>query len=246
MALLWIFAGLVSGFIKGLCGVGDAPLFSSIMSFAQNNIDISPVILFPSIFSNTLITWQNRKALQTRVWLPMALLLIAGCVPGTLLLKNADTGILKLAFGIFIIIIGVIMLYNELAQKKMKPSKLLLFTVGILAGLSSGLFGVGVLLVVYVSMTTEDMSSFKGNICAIFLAENVVRVVMYLILGLFTTTVLKNAALVTPFIAAGLFTGQKAASFLNERRAKIVLMIVLILSGIAIVSTNTSVVIIPE
>ena len=52
--------------------------------------------------------------------------------------------------------------------------------------------------------------------------------------------------LVTPFIAAGLFTGQKAASFLNERRAKIVLMIVLILSGIASVSTNTSVVIIPE
>ena len=236
--VLWIIAGLVSGFIKGLCGVGDAPLFSSIMSFAQNNIDISPVILFPSIFSNALITWQNRKSLQTRIWLPMALLLIAGCIPGTLLLKNADTGTLKLVFGIFIIIVGVVMLYNELAQKKIKPSKILLITVGILAGLSSGLFGVGVLLVVYVSMTTDDMKSFKGNICAIFLSENVVRVVMYLILGLFTSAVLKNAALVTPFIAAGLFLGQKAASFLDERKAKILLMVILILSGLAIVIAN--------
>ncbi|MBQ4512364.1 MAG: hypothetical protein II969_05185 [Anaerolineaceae bacterium] len=73
--ILWIFAGLLSGFIKGLCGVGDAPLFSSIMSFAQNNIDISPVNLIPSVFSNLLITWQNRKSLQTRIWVPMALLL---------------------------------------------------------------------------------------------------------------------------------------------------------------------------
>jgi uncharacterized membrane protein YfcA len=61
---------------------------------------------------------------------------------------------------------------------------------------------------------------------------------MYLILGLFTSAVLKNAALVTPFIAAGLFLGQKAASFLDERKAKIVLMVILILSGLAIVIAN--------
>lgn len=235
---LWIFAGLLSGFIKGLCGVGDAPLFSSIMSFAQNNIDISPVNLIPSIFSNLLITWQNRKSLQPRIWVPMALLLIAGCIPGTLLLKNADTGTLKLIFGIFIVIVGVIMLYNELAQKKMKPNKFLLLLVGVLAGLGSGLFGVGVLLVVYISMTTKNMSAFKGNICAVFLSENIVRTIMYLILGLFTASVLKHAALVTPFIWIGLFLGQKAASFLDERKAKIVLMIVLVISGIAIVAAN--------
>ena len=235
---IWIIAGLLSGFIKGLCGVGDAPLFSSIMSFSQNNIDISPVSLLPSIFNNFYITLRNRKSLQTRIWLPMALLLIAGTIPGTLLLKNADTRVLKLVFGIFIIIVGVIMLYNELAQRKMKPSKLLLLTVGILAGVSSGLFGVGVLLVVYISMTTEDMSSFKANICAVFASENVVRVVMYLILGIFTNTVLKNAAIVTPFMIAGLFLGQKASSFLDERKARIVLMSVLILSGLAITVTN--------
>jgi len=235
---LWIFAGLVAGFIKGLCGVGDAPLFSSIMSFAENNVDISPVVLIPSVLSNAYITWRNRFSLQTRIWLPMALLLAAGCIPGTLLLKNADTGTLKLFFGIFITIVGAVMLYNELVQKKVKPSRLLLLTVGILSGLSSGLFGVGVLLVVYITMTTKDTSSFKGNICVIFLTENLVRLVMYAILGLFTAPVLRNAAMITPFMIAGLFLGQKAASFLDERRAKIVLMVILILSGLAITFTN--------
>ena len=141
---IWIIAGLVSGFIKGLCGVGDAPLFSSILSFAHNNIDISPVNLLPSFPINLFITWQNRKSLQTKIWLPMALLLIAGCIPGTLLLKSIDTGTLKLIFGIFITIVGFLMLYNELTGKKIRRSRVLLITVGILAGLGSGLFGVGV------------------------------------------------------------------------------------------------------
>lgn len=235
---LWIFAALVSGFIKGLCGVGDAPVFSSILSFAHNNIDISPVSLLPSLPTNCFIVWQNRRSLQKRIWVPMALMLIAGTIPGTLLLKNTDTGTLKRIFGIFITIIGILMLLNELSTKKVRPSNVLLVIVGILSGLSSGLFGVGVLLVVYVSMTTDDMSSFKANICAIFASENIVRLAMYLFLGMITSPVLKRAALITPFMMLGLFLGMKSASFLDERKAKITVMIILIISGVAIVAAN--------
>ena len=235
---LWIIAGLISGFIKGLCGVGDAPVFSSIMSFAENNIDISPVSLVPSLPTNFFITWQNRKSLQSRVWIPMAVLLIAGTIPGTLLLKNTDTGTLKLIFGFFIIFVGVLMLYNELSTKKIKPSKWLLLAVGVLSGLSSGLFGIGVMLVVYISLTTTDMHSFKGNICAIFAAENSVRLIMYLILGMFTKSVLMHAAIITPFQFAGVFLGIKSASRLDERKAKLAVMVILIISGLAIVAAN--------
>lgn len=236
--ILWIIAALIAGFIKGLCGVGDAPVFSSLMSFAENNIDISPVSLIPSLPANALITWQNRKSLQKKVWVPMALLLIAGTIPGTILLKNADTGKLKLFFGFFIIFIGILMLWNELSFRKIKPSKWLLFAVGVISGLSSGLFGIGVMLVVYISMTTDDMSAFKGNICAIFFSENLARLVMYLILGMFTSSVLTHAALILPFQFAGIFLGMKSASYLDERKAKLTVMSVLILSGIAIVISN--------
>lgn len=168
----------------------------------------------------------------------MALLLIAGTIPGTLLLKNVNTGTLKLIFGFFIIFVGILMLYNELSTRKVKPSKWLLFTVGVISGVSSGLFGIGVMLIVYISMTTDDMGSFKGNICAIFAAENFVRLIMYLILGMFTPSVLQHAALITPFQFAGVFLGLKSASFLDERKAKLAVMSVLILSGIAIVAAN--------
>ena len=236
--ILWIIAAIAAGFIKGLCGVGDAPVFSAILSFAANNIDISPVSVVPSVLTNIIISWQNRKSLQARIWVPTALLLIAGTIPGILLLKNTDTGTLKLVFGFFIIFVGVLMLYNELSMRKIKPSKWLLLTVGVLAGVTSGLFGIGVLLIVYISLTTEDMSSFKGNICAIFAAENFVRLIMYIFFGLYTKPVLSHVALIMPFQFAGVFLGMRSAAFLDERKAKLTVMAVLIFSGIAIVIAN--------
>ncbi len=236
--LIWIIAALFAGFIKGLCGVGDAPIFSSILSFAHDNIDISPVSVLLSLPSNLFISWQNRKALKTKIWVPMALLLVAGSIPGTVLLKNTDTSTLKLYFGIFIVIVGIGMLYNEISSRKIKTSKVLLLLVGILAGLSSGLFGIGVLLVIYITLTTDDLESFRGNICAIFASENAVRLVMYIILGLMTPSVLKRGLITLPFSMAGVFLGARSVSFLDERKARIIIMCMLIFSGVMIVATN--------
>ena len=87
--IIWIIAAAAAGFIKGLCGIGDAPVFASILSFSANNIDISPVSVVPSLVTNIIIAWQNRKSLQRRIWVPMALLLIAGTIPGILLLRSS-------------------------------------------------------------------------------------------------------------------------------------------------------------
>lgn len=236
--LIWIIAALFSGFIKGLCGVGDTPVFSSILSFAHNNIDISPVSVLTSLPANMIISWQNRKALKTKIWLPMALLLVVGSIPGTVLLKNTDTSTLKLFFGVFIVIVGIAMLYNELGSRKIKASKALLLLVGILSGLSSGLFGIGVLLVVYITLTTDDLESFRGNICAIFASENAVRFVMYIILGLMTPAVVKRGLIILPFSLAGVFLGTRSVAFLDERKARIIIMCMLIFSGAVIVATN--------
>ena len=41
----WIVATYCSFFVKGVCGFANAILFSAILSFSHNNINISPVEL---------------------------------------------------------------------------------------------------------------------------------------------------------------------------------------------------------
>ncbi|MBQ6509759.1 MAG: sulfite exporter TauE/SafE family protein [Flexilinea sp.] len=236
--VLWIIAALVSAFIKGLCGVGDAPVFSSILAFRYDNIQISPVSVMMSLPANILLAVKNRKALRRSLWLPLTVLIISGNVPGILLLKNTDTRVLKVWFGFFIILVGILMLLNELSPKKRRPSRILLVLIGVLAGVTSGLFGIGVLLIIYVTQTTDNLEEFKANICMVYAAENATRLLLYIILGVFTMAHLKRALMVFPFILIGIFLGMKSAAYLDERRAKIVIMCMLIFSGVTIVLSN--------
>lgn len=235
---LWIIAALISAFIKGLCGVGDAPVFSSILAFKYDNIQISPVSVLMSLPANIVLAFRNRASLKRSIWLPLSILIICGSVPGILLLKNTDTRVLKVWFGFFIILVGILMLMNEVSPKKRKPSKVLLVLIGVMAGVTSGLFGIGVLLVIYMTQTVDNLKEFKANICMVYAAENATRLLLYILTGVFTLAHLKQGAMIFPFILIGMFLGMKSAAYLDERRAKIVIMCMLIFSGITIVISN--------
>ena len=72
-------------------------------------------------------------------------------------------GLLKVIFGIAVIIIGIEMLFREMkssksSNKKSGGSKIVLVLTGIISGLLCGLYGVGALLAAYVSRVAEKQS----------------------------------------------------------------------------------------
>ncbi len=56
--------------------------------------------------------------------------------------------------------------------------------------------------------------------------------------GLLTAAVLRNTAILLPFMAAGLFLGMKCSGKLNVRTMKLVVNVQLIVSGIPLLLTN--------
>lgn len=149
-------------------------VFSTMLSFSTNNVNISPVELVLGLPSNIMISYKERKSVQWKVCLPLAGLVLLGDIPGILLLKNTNTQVIKGIFGFVIIAIGVEMLLREY-MRKTKKSQLLLITIGILCGL----YGIGALLAAYMGRVTDNSSSFKGNLCIVFLIDNLFRLVMY-------------------------------------------------------------------
>ena len=138
---LWFFAAFIAYFIKGLCGFANTLVFTTILSFGAPNASISPVDLLLGYPANLILTWKNRKSLDLRVYLPLAILVLAGCIPGTLLLKNVEARFIKMIFGIVIIALGMEMLAREYSKKRARTSKLVLAIIGVTAGVLCGLFG---------------------------------------------------------------------------------------------------------
>ena len=237
---LWIIATLVAFYIKGLCGFANTLVFTSIMGFGVSNVAISPVELLLGYPSNLILTFNNRHKLNKYVYIPLAALVLVGSIPGAFLLKNVDARYIKIVFGFVVILLGIEMFFREKKSRHMKESKLILGIIGILSGVLCGLFGVGALLAAYVGRVTKTSDEFKVNISAVFIVENTFRIVIYSVLGIITLSNLKQALIMVPFMLAGLFAGIKSGTILDEKIIKRLVIILLIISGVALILMNIS------
>lgn len=236
---LWIFATVLAFFVKGLCGFANTLVFTSVLGFGVNNINISPVELVLGLPSNIILTWKNRKKLKAKVVIPLSILVLAGCIPGALLLKSIDAGCIKIFFGAIVCLISIEMFLRESGKIKIRESKIFLILIGILSGILCGLYGVGALLVAYIGRVTKNTEEFKANISAVFIVENIFRIILYSVLGVINSESLKYSLMLLPAMLFGLFLGMLSAKFINEKIAKKLVIILLLISGIALILKNT-------
>ena len=94
---LWFFAAFTAYFVKGLCGFANTLVFTTILSFGAANASISPVDLLLGYPANLILTLKNHRSLDPKVFLTLAVLVLAGSVPGALMLKNVDARFIKFA-----------------------------------------------------------------------------------------------------------------------------------------------------
>ncbi len=233
--MAWMIAAVCAFFIKGLCGFANTLVFSAILSFGSANINITPVELLLGFPTNLILAWKERKSIQWKLCIPLMLLVLAGNLPGIFLLKNTDSRTVKIFFGIVIVFIGMEMFFREYYPRKARESRAVLVCIGILSGILSGMYGIGAMLAAYVGRVTRDSASFKANMCAVFITENLFRIFLYITAGILTKQTAVWAACLYPAMLAGLFAGMKSSSLLDEGIVKKLVILMLILSGGALI-----------
>lgn len=237
--ILWMLAVLCGYFVKGVTGFANTLVVSSIMTFSTANADISPVELLLSVPTNLIMAWKNRRAVNWRLCVPLLVMVLAGDAVGVMLLARVNAGAVKLIFGAVIVLLGAEMLWRDLrGTGRSRGNPVLLFLLGTAAGVLCGLFGVGALLAAYFSRVSRDDSEFKGSMCLIFAVENMFRVAAYGMTGLLTMATVKNAAMLAPCMGLGLLLGMRLCGRLNARLVKRIVMVMLMISGAAMLLTN--------
>ncbi len=230
---LWMLAVLVGYFIKGVAGIGNTLVVTSAMSYTRTNAEITPVELLLCIPTNLVVTWVYRKHINWKLAVAPLCMVLIGDILGVLLLKNVDVTAMKMVFGVVLILLSVEQLWRELRGKPGKAAHpALMLALGISAGVLCGMFGVGALLAAYLSRVTTDDMTYKGTMSVIFTVENAFRIVAYSVTGLLTTASLINAAMLLPFMGAGLFLGIRLSSRMSARTMRIIIGAMLLISGV--------------
>lgn len=238
MNIIAIIAVICAYIVKGMSGFANTLIFSTIMSFTTNNINITPLELIVGYPSNIYIAYKERNSISKKVCVPLSILVILGSIPGAIFLKNTDAGTIKTLFGFAVILIGLEMLLREKQKVKRESSKAVLFIIGIISGVLCGLFGIGAFLVAYISRTTNNQNQFRGNICMVFFVENTFRIILYSMTGILNLMILKQALTLIPFMIIGLLAGIFLSRKSSEKLVKNFVIILLIFSGISLIINN--------
>jgi len=235
----WMMAAaFIAYVVKGMCGFANTLIFGTILSFHTDNINITPVEVIVGYPSNVLIAYKERREISAGVWLPLAVLVMAGSIPGTLLLKTGDAALIKIIFGAVVTGIAAEMFLRERKSGKQKTSQLFLGIIGIVSGVLCGLFGIGALLAAYVSRTTDNNRAFRGNLCMVFIVENTFRLIVYSVTGIFTAEILRTAVILMPFMLGGLGTGILLSRIVSEQKVRKLIIAMLALSGVSLILKN--------
>ena len=233
---LWMLAVLVGYFIKGVAGIGNTLVVTSAMSYTRTNAEITPVELLLCVPTNLAVTWVYRKHINWKLAIAPLCMVLAGDFLGVLLLKNVDVTAMKMIFGVVLMLLSVEQLWRELRGKPTRAAHpALMLALGISAGVLCGMFGVGALLAAYLSRVTTDDMTYKGTMSIIFTMENAFRVVAYSVAGLLTRASLLNAAMLLPFMGLGLFLGIRLSSRMNARTMRLIIGVMLLISGVPLV-----------
>ena len=237
--ILWMFAALAGYFVKGVAGIGNTLVVTSVMAYSRSNAEITPVELLLCVPTNLAVLWVNRRGIDWKLTIAPLVMVLLWDILGVLLLKNVEVGALKIVFGVVLILLSVEMLWRELRGKSGQAAHPVLMTgLGVLAGVLCGMFGVGALVAAYFARVTTDDATYKGSMSVVFMVENIFRVVAYSVTGLLTAQSLINAAMLLPFMAAGLLLGIRVSGRLNARAMRLVITGMLLLSGIPLLLTS--------
>jgi len=238
MVWMWI-ATLCAFFIKGLCGFANSLVFTTMMSFSNSIVEISPITLLLNLPTNLLMVWNGRKAIDWKICGPLCIMVLAGIIPGTFIFTNTDTRLLEGIFGIVVVLIALEMLLRKQKERKTgQPIGWKLGLLGVLSGFVCGFCNTGVLVGTYLSKVTSNTQAFKANACIVYFMTDCIKITMFIMLSVLTMDTFWQTLTLFPIAIAGLWLGMRSSKIMNEALAKKIVLVMLVISGLALTINN--------
>ncbi len=223
--------------IKGMTGFGNTVVMSPMYAYVISPKMTTPIDLLFSLPTNGWLFLKNRQHVKVSYIGPIILLMLVGTLPGALLLKYIDVTLMKLVLGVFIVIISADMFHHKyMKHEKLKPRPWLKVVFGIGSGITVGMFGISIPIAAYLTRSSSEPDVFKGRLSAIFLIDNIIRIILYTVLGIFTSPVLQLVILLAPAVMGGMYLGMFIA-----RKLSIEWVNKLIIAMLAILGANLAI-----
>jgi uncharacterized membrane protein YfcA len=166
--------------------------------------------------------------------------MLVGMAAGVTLLVRLPRRATLAALGVLALAYGLLGLFGRASQRRW--SRAWAAPIAIFGGVASALFGTGgPVYVIYLSRRIRDTAVLRATIAAVVLASAIARLAVFGVTGLLGQPGLAAfAALLLPFMAAGVALGSRLHRTIAPARARTAVQALLVASGLSLVARAAS------
>lgn len=201
--LTLVLTGIGVGFITGLLGVGGGFIIVPILFFLLLGMGVDPTtairvafgtslaIILPTAISSAYRHYrENQVEVKAAVYFGISGFL--GGLTGGYIATHTPEDILRFLFGLILLFVALrLLFFKDSADNRVKIENIVLFLLfGFLAGLASGLIGVGggiIIIPVMVLIMGYTMKQASGTSSAVIIITSMGGIISYVLNGLTVT-----------------------------------------------------------
>ncbi|TDY00553.1 sulfite exporter TauE/SafE family protein [Thiohalophilus thiocyanatoxydans] len=238
--LLTTGAILLAAYIfRGITGFGSGLIAIPLLALFMPLTFVVPYISFVDVAASLVHGWRHRRHTAWREVLTVLPFTILGVALALYLLKNLDRSTLSNALGGFVLLFALYSLIGPTLNRHQCSARWSV-AAGSLGGIVGTLFGTGgPLYVIYYQLRGLSKNTFRSTIATVFLIEGGIRLVGYAAAGLYHLEILFWITASLPLMAIGLYIGGHIHTSITQRQFQHAIGILLIISGVALL-TKTS------
>ena len=232
--LLILIIGIFIGFyVQTVIGFAGSLMALPILLLGMELPDAIAYISIFYLFSSAFLITKERKNIDKKIILKLAITSVIGVILGILVLTFSKPILLKKGLGVFILLY---VFYVSFGKKKITLNKGGIISFGVMAGFFSGVFSTGgPLYVMCVENSVKDIKAFRATMIGVLGVVTITRVPALAVSGILNSSHLKMTLLVFPVFLFAQFLGKRTFIKINENAFKKLLMVLLCISGLVLI-----------
>jgi uncharacterized membrane protein YfcA len=226
-----IIAVFIASFVQMNVGFGFALLSVPLMSLGLRTQDAVVISTFLGLTTSGLQAWKGRRVARWDLVRRLTTASILGIPFGLVVFKQLDPNVLKAVLGVGVLIATYLLVRGV---DLMHRGSSLEWSVGLLSGaLASSLSTNGPPLVFALQGRKLPIDVFRSTISVVFVVSGAVAMMAFVGTGEVRAEAVAGMVLAIPALVVGIVLGLKIRPHINEERARLAVLILLTVAGLA-------------
>jgi uncharacterized membrane protein YfcA len=220
--------------IFGISGFGSTIIAVPLLAHLYPIKFVIPMVVTLDCIGAISMGLRLRADVDRGELVPLLPFLAVGLLIGALLLLRLPAELLLGGLGV--IVVGYGLLYASGRQPRVRVGRWAAPPVGIFAGTTSSMFGVGgPIYVMYLTARGSTPEQIRATVPVIFIFTTIARIAIFFAAGLFTLEVLYTAAALLPVMVLGMWLGHHLHLSLTREQLVRIIGALLVASGTSLV-----------